>query len=89
MIYGSLPSSVTGERKIDLLDLRNVELIVERPETCALPLCPGNPGPVQGTATLPRLERKGFPESYDLRALLQFLADIKAGRRPTDDLVRR
>ena len=29
------------------------------------------------------MERKGFPESYDLWALLQFLADIKAGRRPS------
>jgi type I pantothenate kinase len=29
------------------------------------------------------MERKGFPESYDLRALLQFLIDIKAGRRPS------
>lgn len=28
------------------------------------------------------MERKGFPESYDLAALLQFLAGIKAGRRP-------
>jgi type I pantothenate kinase len=28
------------------------------------------------------MERKGFPESYDLPALLQFLADVKAGRRP-------
>jgi type I pantothenate kinase len=28
------------------------------------------------------LERKGFPESYDLPALLRFLYDIKAGRRP-------
>jgi type I pantothenate kinase len=28
------------------------------------------------------MERKGFPESYDLAALLQFLAAIKAGRRP-------
>jgi type I pantothenate kinase len=28
------------------------------------------------------LERKGFPESYDLAALLRFLYDIKAGRRP-------
>jgi type I pantothenate kinase len=26
-----------------------------------------------------RMERKGFPESYDLPALLQFLSDIKAG----------
>ena len=26
--------------------------------------------------------RKGFPESYDLPALLHFLSDIKAGRRP-------
>ena len=26
--------------------------------------------------------RKGFPESYDLPALLAFLSDIKAGRRP-------
>jgi type I pantothenate kinase len=29
------------------------------------------------------MEKKGFPESYDLPALLRFLADIKAGRRPT------
>jgi type I pantothenate kinase len=28
------------------------------------------------------MERKGFPESYDLRALLRFLSDIKAGHRP-------
>ncbi len=28
------------------------------------------------------LERKGFPDSYDLPALLRFLYDIKAGRRP-------
>ncbi|HWM83380.1 MAG TPA: type I pantothenate kinase [Pseudolabrys sp.] len=28
------------------------------------------------------MERKGFPESYDLPALLQFLTDVKAGRRP-------
>jgi type I pantothenate kinase len=28
------------------------------------------------------MERKGFPESYDLPALLRFLTDIKAGRRP-------
>lgn len=27
------------------------------------------------------MARKGFPESYDLPALLRFLADIKAGRR--------
>jgi type I pantothenate kinase len=26
------------------------------------------------------LERKGFPESYDRRALLRFLADVKSGR---------
>src|SRR5262245_5896473 len=29
------------------------------------------------------MERKGFPESYDLPALLRFLADVKGGRRPT------
>jgi type I pantothenate kinase len=29
------------------------------------------------------MERKGFPESYDLQALLQFLTDIKAGRGPS------
>jgi type I pantothenate kinase len=29
------------------------------------------------------MERKGFPESYDLQTLLHFLSDIKAGRRPT------
>lgn len=27
------------------------------------------------------MQRKGFPESYDLRALLTFLSEIKAGRR--------
>jgi type I pantothenate kinase len=27
------------------------------------------------------MERKGFPESYDLPALLRFLSDVKAGRR--------
>src|SRR5262249_46145755 len=29
------------------------------------------------------MERKGFPESYDLPALLHFLSDIKAGHHPT------
>jgi type I pantothenate kinase len=29
------------------------------------------------------MERKGFPESYDLPALLRFLSSIKAGRRPS------
>jgi len=28
------------------------------------------------------MPRKGFPESYDLRRLVQFLADVKAGRSP-------
>ncbi|MGH6769679.1 MAG: type I pantothenate kinase [Xanthobacteraceae bacterium] len=28
------------------------------------------------------MEKKGFPESYDLPGLLRFLTDIKAGRRP-------
>jgi len=28
------------------------------------------------------MDRKGFPESYDLPALMRFLSDIKAGRRP-------
>lgn len=28
------------------------------------------------------MERKGFPESYDLPVLLTFLSDVKAGRRP-------
>jgi len=28
------------------------------------------------------MEKKGFPESYDLPTLLRFLADVKAGRRP-------
>src|SRR6478672_1252314 len=28
------------------------------------------------------MERKGFPESYDLPALLRFLSEIKAGRHP-------
>jgi type I pantothenate kinase len=29
------------------------------------------------------MDCKGFPESYDLPALLRFLNDVKAGRRPT------
>src|SRR3979409_73507 len=33
-------------------------------------------------ATEGRVEKKGFPESYDLPALLLFLSDVKAGRRP-------
>ena len=28
------------------------------------------------------MERKGFPESYDGAALIRFLSDVKAGRRP-------
>src|SRR6266849_9682583 len=28
------------------------------------------------------MQRKGFPESYDLRRLVQFLADLKAGCSP-------
>jgi type I pantothenate kinase len=28
------------------------------------------------------MDKKGFPESYDLPALLRFLADVKAGNRP-------
>ena len=28
------------------------------------------------------MQKKGFPESYDLQMLLSFLSDIKAGRRP-------
>src|SRR5205823_8428512 len=28
------------------------------------------------------MQKKGFPESYDLPTLLRFLSDIKAGRRP-------
>jgi type I pantothenate kinase len=28
------------------------------------------------------MEKKGFPESYDLPALLSFMSDIKAGQRP-------
>jgi type I pantothenate kinase len=28
------------------------------------------------------MDKKGFPESYDLSALLRFLTDVKAGRRP-------
>ena len=28
------------------------------------------------------MEKKGFPESYDLNALLRFLSDVKAGNRP-------
>ncbi len=28
------------------------------------------------------MQRKGFPESYDLRRLVQFVADVKSGRSP-------
>ena len=48
----------------------------------------GPPGHRRGLAVLEVIEReglmekKGFPESYDLPALLRFLSDIKAGRRP-------
>jgi len=28
------------------------------------------------------MERKGFPESYDIQALLQFVSDVKAGQSP-------
>src|SRR5277367_5340840 len=28
------------------------------------------------------MEKKGFPESYDLPSLLRFLTDVKAGRHP-------
>ncbi len=28
------------------------------------------------------MQKKGFPESYDLSSLLRFLTDVKAGRRP-------
>jgi type I pantothenate kinase len=28
------------------------------------------------------MERKGFPESYDIAGLLRFLSDVKAGHRP-------
>jgi type I pantothenate kinase len=30
------------------------------------------------------MHRKGFPESYDLRALVTFVADIKSGRAPVE-----
>lgn len=36
--------------------------------------------PTQVLETRGIMHRKGFPESYDVRALLQFLADVKAGR---------
>src|SRR5947207_5445058 len=29
------------------------------------------------------MHRKGFPESYDVRRLVQFMADVKAGRQET------
>ncbi|MBI4082723.1 MAG: type I pantothenate kinase [Candidatus Lambdaproteobacteria bacterium] len=35
----------------------------------------------QALAELGLTRRKGFPESYDLPALIRFLADLKAGRR--------
>src|SRR4030095_8326374 len=27
------------------------------------------------------MQRKGFPESYDMRGLIRFLSDVKAGQR--------
>jgi type I pantothenate kinase len=30
------------------------------------------------------MHRKGFPESYDLRALVSFVADVKSGRAPVE-----
>ena len=30
------------------------------------------------------MDRKGFPESYDLRALLQFMRDLKSGKREVE-----
>ena len=30
------------------------------------------------------MERKGFPESYDVRRLLRFVADVKSGRAEVD-----
>ena len=30
------------------------------------------------------MSRKGFPESYDLPAILRFMSDIKAGKRNVD-----
>jgi type I pantothenate kinase len=42
-------------------------------------------GFLQANAVLARdglMEKKGFPESYDLPALLRFLSDVKAGRHP-------
>ena len=35
------------------------------------------------------MEKKGFPESYDLPTLLRFLADVKAGRRPAFTSARK
>ncbi|HQY33743.1 type I pantothenate kinase [Actinotalea sp.] len=59
------------------------ELMARWPETPHVELITTD-GFLHPNAELERrglMERKGFPESYDRRALLRFLAAIKAGRR--------
>ncbi len=58
------------------------ELLARWPEHRAVDLVPTD-GFLLPNAELERrgiLHRKGFPESYDQRALLRFVADVKAGR---------
>ncbi len=44
----------------------------------------GLPYPNAVLASRAGLHRKGFPESYDLRRLVQFLADLEAGVEAID-----
>src|SRR5215813_1989293 len=59
-------------------------LLARWPNTPRVDLLPTD-GFLYPNAVLEReglMERKGFPESYDLPALLRFLTEVKAGRRP-------
>ena len=58
------------------------QLLAHRPEHPNVALVTTD-GFLQPTATLQQrglLDRKGFPESYDRRALLRFVVDIKSGK---------
>jgi len=59
-------------------------LLARWPNTPRVDLLPTD-GFLYPNAVLEReglMERKGFPESYDLPALLRFLTEVKAGRHP-------
>jgi type I pantothenate kinase len=59
-------------------------LLARWPSTPRVDLLPTD-GFLYPNAVLEReglMQKKGFPESYDLPSLLRFLTDVKAGRRP-------